>query len=190
MLNSDIGIDVDGIMYILFKKGSQFPQESSFIIELCVNEPTISFYQGQRAFVKYNKCIGKLNLINNKIGKFDLCCILNENKLIIIINDYTTEYTFINEMIGEINYEEDKVRDTEDAKLNYINYINQTLNTLEQIKDKIDPKLIDKVKYAKNIIWVNDVTIEEYNLAQKEIEICVNPIIHNLSAASTGFFHL
>jgi hypothetical protein len=37
-----------------------------------------------------------------------------------------------------------------------------------------------------NIIYVEDVTVEEYELAQKEIEELVNPIINNLTSASSS----
>ena len=54
-LHSDIGIEVDGIMTILFNKKTQLPCKEQFIIELRVSEPTIQFYQGQSVFVSNNK---------------------------------------------------------------------------------------------------------------------------------------
>ena len=185
-LHSDIGIEVDGIMTILFNKGSQLPCKEQFIIELRVSEPTIQFYQGQSVFVSNNQMIGQIKLLINKRGMFEMDCEITENTLKIIINESIETFSFINEVIGTTNEEEEQIRSLELSKYNYINYINQTISTLEQIKDKINTQLLYKVKRAMNIIYVEDVTIEEYKLAQKEIEELVNPIINNLTSASSS----
>ena len=185
-LHSDIGIEVDGIMTILFNKGSQLPCKEQFIIELRVSEPTIQFYQGQSVFVSNNQMIGQIKLLNNIRGMFEMDCEITENTLKIIINESIETFSFINEVIGTTNEEEEQIRSLELSKYNYINYINQTISTLEQIKDKINTQLLYKVKRAMNIIYVEDVTIEEYKLAQKEIEELVNPIINNLTSASSS----
>jgi hypothetical protein len=57
---------------------------------------------------------------------------------------------------------------------------------LEQIKDKINIKILNKVKRALQIIYIDDITIQEYELAQQEIEELVNPIINNLASASSS----
>jgi hypothetical protein len=185
VLKSDIGIDVDGLMHILFHTGTVLPSKEHFIIELNAIGPTIHFYQGQSIFVKNNKNIGQLELLNNKIGKFEIECHLNTS-LNIIINENIETFSFINELIGITNEEEDLIRKLELCKYNYINYINQTINTLEQIKDKINIKILYKVKRALQIIYIDDVTIQEYELAQQEIENLVNPIINSLASASSS----
>ena len=182
ILESDIGIDINGLMYVLFKQGINLPSEESFVIDI-KNDTILYFYQGQRVYVKDNKLIGKLQLINAKSGRFELKCVIS-NTLKIIINDYTEEYSFINEidkneLIDDKLIEEEKIRNLDIAKTKYINYINQTICTLEQIKDKIDPYLIYKIKEAYEIIYV-DITVEEYEAAQKQIEGCVNPILENI----------
>ena len=186
ILHSDIGIEVDGMMNNLFNKGTTLPCKDQFIIELRVSEPTIEFYQGQSVFVSNNKRIGQIKLLNNKRGMFEMGCEITENTLKIIINESIETFSFINEVIGTTNEEEEHIRSLELCKYNYINYINQTINTLEQIKDKINMQILYKVKRAMNIIYVEDVTIEEYELAQKEIEEFVNPIINNLTSASSS----
>jgi hypothetical protein len=183
ILESDIGIDINGLMYVLFKQGINLPSEESFVIDI-KNDTILYFYQGQRVYVKDNKLIGKLQLINAKSGRFELKCVIS-NTLKIIINDYTEEYSFINdidknELIDDKLIEEEKIRNLDIAKTKYINYINQTICTLEQIKDKIDPYLIYKIKEAYEIIYV-DITVEEYEAAQKQIEGWVNPILENIS---------
>ena len=194
ILETDIGIDINGIMYVLFKQGINLPSKESFVIDIKDNNDIMMhFYQGQRVYVKDNTLIGKLQLMNTKSGRFELKCILTHNSLKLIINDYMEEYSFINKIsvneisvneisvnkMNEIIVEEEKIRNLEIAKTKYINYINQTLCTLEQIKDKIDPYLIYKIKEAYEIIYV-DITVEEYEEAQKQIEGWINPLLENI----------
>jgi len=190
VLKSDIGIDVDGMMYVLFHTDTVLPIKEQFIIELKAFGPTIRFYQGQSVFVENNKNIGELELLNNKIGMFEMDCEIVSNDtnthLNIIINENIETFSFINEVFGTTNEEEELIRKLETCKYNYINYINQTINTLEQIKDKINIKILNKVKRALQIIYIDDITIQEYELAQQEIEELVNPIINNLASASSS----
>ena len=44
-------------------------------------------------------------------------------------------------------------------------------------------KILNTVKRALHIIYIDDITIQEYELAQQEIEELVNPIINNLAFA-------
>jgi hypothetical protein len=189
ILETDIGIDINGIMYVIFKQGINLPTEECFVIDIKSEEPILYFYQGQRVYVKDNVLIGKLQLLNVNSGRFELKCSITHNSLKLIINDYIEEYSFINEMtinnmtLKEMNDEniqkEEQIRNLEIAKVKYINYINQTLTTLDQIKDKINPYLIYKIKEAYEIIYV-DITVEEYEEAQKQIEEWVNPILENI----------
>jgi hypothetical protein len=190
VLKSDIGIDIDGMMYVLFHTDTVLPIKEQFIIELKAFGPTIRFYQGQSVFVENNKNIGQLELLNNKMGMFEMDCEIVRNDtnthLNIIINENIETFSFINEVFGTTNEEEELIRKLETCKYNYINYINQTINTLEQIKDKINIKILNKVKRALQIIYIDDITIQEYELAQQEIEELVNPIINNLASASSS----
>ena len=186
ILENDIGIDINGIMYVIFKQGINLPTDECFVVDIKSEEPILYFYQGQRVYVKDNVLIGKLQLLNVNSGRFELKCSITHNSLKLIINDYIEEYSFINEIsvneinkINEINEKEEKIRSLEIAKVKYINYINQTLATLDQIKDKINPYLIYKIKEAYEIIYV-DITVEEYEEAQKQIEGWVNPILENI----------
>ena len=77
MLHSDIGIDLGGIMYILFKKDSEIPAETTMIVVPTSNEETLSFYQGQRVYVKDNHFLGSRVLTHTtKMGRFNLKCVL------------------------------------------------------------------------------------------------------------------
>ena len=184
-LKTNIGIDIDGTTCILFEKDTVVPCEESFMLEINIKDSqlVLDFYKGMRYYSKDNTLIGKLNLINVKSGKIELKCSICDTIFKINIDGLTEEYSFINEELEDTDKKEILLRDTQKVRTNFINYIDQTLYTLEQIKDKINVGLIDKIKYAKQIIFVDDVTIEEYNAVQTHIETWVNPIIMSLNTS-------
>jgi hypothetical protein len=184
-LKTNIGIDIDGTTCILFEKDTVVPCEESFMLEINIKDSqlVLDFYKGMRYYSKDNTLIGKLNLINVKSGKIELKCSICDTIFKINIDGLTEEYSFINEELEDIDKKEILLRETQKVRTNFINYIDQTLYTLEQIKDKINVGLIDKIKYAKQIIFVDDVTIEEYNTVQTHIETWVNPIIMSLNTS-------
>jgi hypothetical protein len=184
-LKTNIGIDIDGTTCILFEKDTVVPCEESFMLEINIKDSqlVLDFYKGMRYYSKDNTLIGKLNLINVKSGKIELKCSICDTIFKINIDGLTEEYSFINEELEDTDKKEILLRDTQKVRTNFINYIDQTLYTLEQIKDKINVGLIDKIKYAKQIIFVDDVTIEEYNTVQTHIETWVNPIIMSLNTS-------
>jgi hypothetical protein len=171
MLNTDIGIDLEGYMHVLFKKGTQLPAETSIIVEPTNNEVELGFYQGHHVYVKDNIFLGGRTLTHDaKMGRFEIKCILNST-LNIYIGDLIEEYNYCNDDTDIIIIpEEEIIRDTEQARQNYKEYIRETINTLEEIKDKIPPKLIERVRWASGILNVENVTKEEYELAQLEVE--------------------
>jgi hypothetical protein len=182
MLNSDIGIDLCGHMHVLFKKGDSLSSETSIIIEPNSNEVELSFYQGSKAYVKNNLCLGSriLTLLDDKMGKFELKLILSLNILKVYIEELIDEYSFNNILINEETEEDIIIRDTETAKQNYKEYIRETIYTLSKIEDKVDKRIINKIKMAEDILNIENVSIEEYELCQKEIEDMINPILYNL----------
>jgi hypothetical protein len=182
MLQSDIGIDLGGIMYILFKKDIEIPAETTMIVVPTSNEETLSFYQGQCVYVKDNLFLGSRILTHtSKMGRFNLKCVLLEGVLQVFIDELIGEYSYINEEIGNINEEENNIRDTLIARNNFSEYIRETLLTLERIRDKVGPELIDKVRWASGILNVEDVTKEEFELSQNEVEGWINPILSGMS---------
>lgn len=181
MLQSDIGIDLGGIMYILFKKGNEIPAEATMIVVPTSNEETLSFYQGQGVYVKDNLFLGSRVLTHpTKMGRFNLKCVLLEGSLQVFIDELIGEYSYINEEIGCINIEENNIRDTLIARNNFSEYIRETLITLERIRDKVEPDLIEKVRWASGILNVEDVTKEEFELSQNEVEGWINPLLSRI----------
>jgi hypothetical protein len=178
MLQTDIGIDLGGIMYILFKKGNEIPAETTMIVVPTSNEETLAFYQGQHVYVKDNRFLGSRVLTHpTKMGRFNLKCVLLEGVLHVFIDELIGEYSYINQEIGHDNVEENLLRDTIIARNNYAEYIRDSLVTLESIRDKVGPELIEKVRWASGILNVEDVTKEEFELSQNEVEGWINPVL-------------
>lgn len=181
MLKSDIGIDLGGIMYILFKKDSEIPAETTMIVAPTSNEETLSFYQGQGVYVKDNLFLGSRVLTHpTKMGRFNLKCLLLDGVLQIFIDELIGEYSYINEEIGHDNVEENEVRDTLIARNNFAEYIRDSLVTLESIRDKVGTDLINKVRWAAGILNVEYVTKEEFELSQNEVEGWINPVLSRM----------
>jgi hypothetical protein len=172
MLNTDIGIDLEGYMHVLFNSGIQLPAETSILVQPTCNEVELGFYQGQRVYVKDNKFLGGRTLFHDtKMGRFEIKCKINDSKLNIYIGDLIEEYTYCNDISDTIIIpEENTIRETEQARQIYKEYIRETINTLEEIKDKISPKIIERVRWASGILNVENVTKEEYEQAQIEVE--------------------
>ena len=99
----------------------------------------------------------------------------------VYIEELIDEYSFNNILINEETEEDVLIRDTETAKQNYKEYIRETLNTIKQIEDKVDKCIIDKIKLAGGVLNIENVTIQEYELCQKEIEDIINPIFYKLN---------
>ncbi len=168
-------------MYILFKKDSEIPAETTMIVVPTSNEETLSFYQGQCVYVKDNLFLGSRVLTHTtKMGRFNLKCVLLEGTLQVFIDELIGEYSYINQEIGQINEEENNIRETLIARNNFSEYIRETLLTLERIRDKVGPELIDKVRWASGILNVEDVTKEEFELSQNEVEGWINPILSGM----------
>jgi hypothetical protein len=179
MLNSDIGIDLCGHMHVLFEKGIELPSETSIIVDPLSNEVELSFYQGSKAYVKDNLCIGSRILTHDNMGKFEIKLYL-DNTLKVFIEELIDEYSFNNILINEETEEDKLIKDTESAKQNYKEYIRETLLTVNRIKDKVNESIIQKIQLAAGILNVDDVTKLEYEMCQKEIENIINPILYNL----------
>jgi hypothetical protein len=171
MLNTDIGIDLEGFMHILFKKGMQIPSETSILVEPTCNEVELGFYQGPHVYVKDNTFLGGRTLVHaTKMGRFEIKCIL-DSTLKIYIGDLIEEYRYCNDVVDIIiTQAEENIRETENARQIYKEYIRETIHTLEEIKDKVSPKLIERVRWASGILNVENVTKTEYEQAQLEIE--------------------
>ena len=184
MLLSDIGINISGYMHILFKKGLIIPSETELTVKPICNNINIMLYQGPKAYVAENHLICSIPLINSD-GIFSIKFILNPNTIQIYIEDLIGEFPYKKEDLGESTKEELINRENEIARQIYTNYIQETLLTLEEIRDKIDQSVIDKVIWAGGVSDIQEVTKEEFELSQQEIEMWLNPILEKLNKCKT-----
>lgn len=178
MLKSDIGMNISGYMHILFKKGTILPAETEVTVKPASNEVELSLYQGPHAYIEENHFIGSCQLTNSK-GNFSIKFMLHDT-IQVYIEDFINEFNYIIDNLGESTKEDLINRDNENARQIYIEYIRETLSTLEEIRDKIDSSIIEKVKWASGVSDIKEVTKEEFELAQQELEYWLNPILENL----------
>jgi hypothetical protein len=178
MIQSDIGVSISGYMHIICKKGTTLPHESELIIRPVSSEAEVAFYQGPHAYTEENEYIGSIHLFNLE-GAFTLKFIINDT-IKIYSDDLLNEMVYNKNDLGDPTIIDITNRDNEEARQSYIFYIRETLSTLEEIRDKIDPKIIEKVNRAGSISEIKDVTKDEFEQAQIETENWLNPLLSKL----------
>ena len=95
-------------------------------------------------------------------------------------DDLLNELEYNKNDLGDPTMEDITNRVNEEARQTYIFYIRETLSTLEEIRDKIDPKIIERVNRAGSISEIKDVTKDEFEQAQIETETWLNPLLSKL----------
>ena len=201
MLFIDIGIDLGGAMCPIILKGQTLPYEYELKLSPMYqqNEIEIYFYEGQRALVKDNQLMGKIFLINI-FGSFAMSIKIDINRVmtVFIEDSLLATYNCLNEstsffMIKESEnfIEEDiKIKEKETNRQLYKEYISQTLYTLRKLNEENENEnenkninhtnMINIVLRAEDIGYVEDITTEEFILAQEEIETIVNNYMNNI----------
>lgn len=183
MLQSDIGINISGYMHILFKKGTVLPSKTELIVKPASTTVELSLYQGPHAYTDDNHFIGSTQLSNSN-GKFTICFMMNET-IKVFIETFICEFTYKKDDLGDSTKEDLINHENETARQDYTDYIQETLLTLEEIHDKIDQSVIDKLLWASEVSNIKKVTKEEFELAQIEIENWLNPILTSVSTSGT-----
>uniref|UniRef100_A0A6C0EU62 Uncharacterized protein n=1 Tax=viral metagenome TaxID=1070528 RepID=A0A6C0EU62_9ZZZZ len=196
MLFIDIGIDLGGAMCPIIFKGQTLPYDYELKLSPMYqqNEIEIGFYEGQRSLVKNNQIMGKVFLINI-YGSFAMSIKIDINRVmtVFIEDNLLATYNCLNEstsffMIKEAEnfIEEDiKIKEKETNRQMYKEYISQTLYTLRKLNeenknDKNYENMINIILRAEDIGYVEDITTEEFILAQEEIETIVNNYMNNI----------
>jgi molecular chaperone DnaK (HSP70) len=207
MLHLDIGIDIGGCMQPFLFKGQTLPHEHELKLAPMngQKEIEVGFYQGPRALIKDNQLLGKLLLKHEKeIGPFVLDIEVEVSKLNDINLTVSIEGTLIEtfQCSNESNaffilkeYEsciesDNLIRERENERQNYKEYIYQSLYTINQIEnnEKYDKSTILKLlNDAEDVAYMEDVTLEELQMAQKETEHNVNIFMHKVTNAKNGF---
>ena len=112
-------------------------------------------------------------------GAFTIKFVIHET-IKIYIEEFLNEFHYIQNDLGESTPEDIENRENEEARQAYIVYIRETLSTLEEIRDKIDPTIMERVVRAGSIVEIKDVTKLEFEMAQAETEDWLNPLMKRL----------
>ncbi len=181
MSNLDIGIDIDSIMEVCIPHDTKLPFE--FECEITMREiDTLSLYEGNRFYVKDNTNIGNYKININSCFIFKL--IMKEDyTLKVYINDKKIDeiqcFQTIRHIEEEIQKNENNLRLLKDARNEYREFIVSTVSSIDELNLDTEKKifLLDRLKWAKQVLEIEDVSAEEYKLALQEIESIVNPIL-------------
>jgi molecular chaperone DnaK (HSP70) len=195
----NIGIDIGGCMQPILFKGQELPYE--YELKLApMNEQKeieVGFYEGHRALVKDNQLLGKLFLTHEKeIGPFTLDIKVylnletNTNQMNVSIegtlietfqcSNESTAFFILKESEPYSELDE-KIIEREKERQIFKEYIYQTLYTLNQIEnsEKYNKTIILKLlNDAEDVAYMEDVTLEELQMAQKETEHNVNTFMN------------
>lgn len=191
MLHIDIGIDLGGAMKPIILKGTKLPYIHKMKLSPMneQNELEIALYQGSRVLVKDNSHIDTVLLTHNKnIGIFILKIDIDEelNMVVSIDDAILGKYKCANESVSSImlteavQYKEEDslLRERENQRQIYKEYIYQTLYTVNNLKEE-KTNILNKLLDAENIAYM-EVTTQEFILAQYEIETYINNYMNEL----------
>jgi len=178
MIKSDIGINISGVMSVICHSHTLLPYETEIILTPASSEVELSLYQGPHAYVDENKLIGSSQLINLS-GTFTIKFIIDET-IKVYIDTFLCEFIYDNEDLGTSDERDIHNKEKENARQEFAFYMNETISTLEIIKDKISPTVMERMIRSRGIVDVMDVTKQEFKLAQQEIEDWINPIMRKL----------
>jgi hypothetical protein len=179
MIHSDIGMNISGVMHIICKRHTPLPCETEITVTPASNEVELALYQGPHTYTNENKFIGSSQLINLS-GTFTIKFIIDDT-IKVYIDTFLCEFIYDKEDLGIPDTKDIINREKENARQEFAFYMNESIATLELIKDKIPPKVMERMIRSKGIVDIEDVTKEEFEMAQREIESWLNPIMNALT---------
>ena len=181
MIQSDIGMNIGGVMHIICQTHTLLPYEREITVTPASSEVELSLYQGPHAYTNENKFIGSSQLINLS-GTFTIKFIIDDT-IKVYIDTFLCEFIYDKSDLGTPDTKDIINREKETARQEFAFYMNETIATLELIKDKIPPTVMERMIRSKGIVDIEDVTKEEFEMAQREIENWLNPIMNTLTAS-------
>jgi hypothetical protein len=182
MIQSDIGVNLYGVMHIICKKNTILPYETELTVTPASEEVELSLYQGPHAYVDENKFIGSSQLINVN-GAFTITFMIHET-IKVYVSGLLCEFIYDHSDLGDPDARDLYNREKELARQEFAFFMNENIATLDTIKEKIPPTVIERMIRSKGIIDIQDVSKEEFAQAQLEIEEWLNPILRKLSNVS------
>jgi len=182
MIQSDIGVNLYGVMHVICKKHTVLPHESELTVTPASKEVELSLYQGPHAYVEENKFIGSSQLINVN-GPFTITFMIDET-IKVYVDGCLCEFIYDHSDLGDPDKRGLYNREKEVARQEFAYFMNENIATLDTIKEKIPPTVIERMIRSKGIVEIQDVSKEEFEQAQLEIEEWLNPILRKLSNVS------
>jgi molecular chaperone DnaK (HSP70) len=197
VLNLDIGIDLGGSMQPILLKGESTPIDYELKLAPMNDQKEIEvgFYEGQRALVKDNKLLGKILLTHNeKLGPFVVDLHIENEKMTASIEKTIVETFhlsneanafFILKETEQFEVIDKNIKEREKERQNLKEYIYSTLSTLKQIvidvdKTSILDPILDIIYKAEDVSYMDDITLEELNAVQNELEGNVNLFMNKI----------
>ena len=193
----DLGIDIYGVFNILIPKGTKIPYENVFKIKPTKEYVDFRLYEGIYKNINKNNLIYVFNIDKKNIDEITI--ILNDkNEVKIKAGDY--ESNFIKRLnyieCDKYNlYDDNEWYKKEEQRILYMEYILSIKNTLkdEYVIEKINNmditlynKIVKKINRAEMICFIDNITLEEFKMANKEVEDFIDPILKAVVLKNKG----
>ena len=192
---SDIGIDIYGVFNILIPKGTLIPCDIKFKIKPTIDYKYFSLYEGEYKNIEKNNLISHYKIKKEDIDEV-IISINKNNEINVKTGNYISDYICLNKDNNKgLNYSKSLDIEwfkREEQRILYIEYIVSLKETIsdKSVKKIIDNKvyidIIEKIKMAEKICYIEDVTFEEFILATKELENYINPILNKVVLKNSG----
>ena len=192
---SDIGIDIYGVFNILIPKGTLIPCDIKFKIKPTIDYKYFSLYEGEYKNIEKNNLISHYKIKKEDIDEV-IISINKNNEINVKTGNYISDYICLNKDNNkDLNYSKSfdiEWFKREEQRILYIEYIVSLKETIsdKSVKKIIDNKvyidIIEKIKMAEKICYIEDVTFEEFILATKELENYINPILNKVVLKNSG----
>ena len=193
----DLGIDIYGIFNILIPKKTKLPYEKVFKINPTDDYIDFRLYEGKYKNIDKNFLISIFKIDKKYIDEVTIS-LNDKNEVKIKAGNYESEFI---KRLYDINNDSYNIEDdnkwykTEEQRIIYMEYILSIKKTLKDkyIIEKINKldntlynKIMKKINRAEMICFVKDVSAEEFQLANKEVEDFIDPIFKSVVLKNNG----